>query len=118
MEEVERLCHRVAIMDQGRIVALDTVKALVESIGGGIIHLGLMNGKAEAVAGQARALPAVKSARRLDGRIEIETHRAQEALVGVLDLANRLEATVTSLQILEPNLETVFLHLTGKHLRD
>lgn len=118
MEEVERLCHRVAIVDQGRIVALDTVKALVESIGGGIIHLGLMNGKAEAVAGQARTLPAVKSARRLDGRIEIETHRAQEALVGVLDLANRLEATVTSLQILEPNLETVFLHLTGKHLRD
>ncbi len=118
MEEVERLCHRVAIIDQGRIVALDDVKALVESLGGGIIQMGLLNGKAALVAGQARQLPAIKSIRQLDGRIEIETHRAQEALVGVLDVANRLDATVTSLQILEPNLETVFLHLTGKKLRD
>ncbi len=118
MEEAQRLCHRVAIIDQGRIVALDTPKALINSLGGGIIHLGLANGKGDAVVEQARALPAIKSIQRLDGKVEIETHRAQEALVGVLEVANRLDANVTSLEILQPNLETVFLHLTGKNLRD
>ena len=118
MEEAQRLCHRVAIIDQGRIVALDTPKALINSLGGGIIHLGLANGKGDAVVEQARALPAIKSIQRLDGKVEIETHRAQEALVGVLEVANRLNANVTSLEILQPNLETVFLHLTGKNLRD
>lgn len=118
MEEAESLCHRVAIIDQGRIIALDTPKALIDSLGGGIIHLGLLNGKAEAVAAQAQNLKAVKSIRRLNGTLEIETHRAQEALIGLLDLSNRAEATVTSLEILQPNLETVFLHLTGKMLRD
>ena len=117
MEEAERLCDRVAIVDQGRIIALDTPKALIDSLGGGIIHLGV-NGKGEAVAEQARLLAAVKSIRRLDGMVEIETRRAQEALVGVLEVANRLDANVTSLEILKPNLETVFLHLTGKTLRD
>lgn len=118
MEEAESLCHRVAIIDQGRIIALDTPKALINSLGGGIIHMGLLNGKAEAVAAQAQNLKAIKSIRRLNGTLEIETHRAQEALIGLLDLSNRAEATVTSLEILQPNLETVFLHLTGKMLRD
>jgi ABC-2 type transport system ATP-binding protein len=118
MEEAERLCNRVAIIDQGRIIALDTPKGLVESLGGGIIHLGLLNGKGDAVAAQARGLKSIKSIKRLDGLVEIETHRAQEALVGVLDITNQLDANVTSLQILEPNLESVFLHLTGKKLRD
>ena len=117
MEEAERLCHRVAIVDQGRIIALDTPKALVESLGGGLIHLGL-NGHSEAVLQRAQALGAVKSARRLDGLVEIETLRAQEALVGVLEITNQLDANVASLEILKPNLESVFLHLTGKKLRD
>jgi len=117
MEEAERLCDRVAIVDQGRIIALDTPKALIDSLGGGIIHIGL-SGKGDAVAESARALPAVKSIRRIDGKMEIEAHRAQEALVSVLEVANRLDANVTSLEILKPNLETVFLHLTGKTLRD
>jgi ABC-2 type transport system ATP-binding protein len=118
MEEAERLCNRIAIIDQGTIIALDTPKALINSLGGGIIHMGLHNGKGEAVATQAQTLKSVKSIRRLDGRVEIETYRAQEALIGVLEVTNQLDAQVTSLQILEPNLETVFLHLTGKKLRD
>jgi len=118
MEEAERLCNRIAIIDQGSIIALDTPKALINSIGGGIIHLGLLNGKGEAVATQAQSLKSIKSIRRSDGRVEIETYRAQEALIGVLEVTNQLNAQVTSLQILEPNLETVFLHLTGKKLRD
>lgn len=118
MEEAERLCNRVAIVDQGQIIALDSPKALIESLGGGVIHMGLLNGKGDAVALQAKSLKTIKSIKRTEGLVEFETYHAQEALAGVLDITNRLDAQVTSLQILEPNLETVFLQLTGKKLRD
>jgi ABC-2 type transport system ATP-binding protein len=118
MEEAERLCHRVAIIDQGQIIALDTPKALTESISGGMIHLGIVDGKADALVEQARRLQTIEEIRRVDGKLEIQTHHAQQALIGVLEIANQLDAKVTSLEVFEPNLETVFLRLTGKRLRD
>ncbi|RLC62607.1 MAG: export ABC transporter ATP-binding protein [Chloroflexota bacterium] len=118
MEEAERLCHRVAIIDEGRIIALDTPRKLVTDLGGGIIHLGIADGMAEGLLEQIRALPEVRAVTRLDGKVKVEATRAQEALVGLLALFNRTDTDVTSLEVLEPNLETVFLHLTGKRLRD
>ncbi|MGD9147913.1 MAG: ATP-binding cassette domain-containing protein [Anaerolineae bacterium] len=117
MEEAERLCHRVAIIDQGRIIALDTPNALIRSLGGGIILLGVRGENVETAAGQIANLPAVKAATRSDGQLKIETHRIQEALIGALDITDQLDVDLTSLEMLEPNLESVFLHLTGKKLR-
>jgi ABC-2 type transport system ATP-binding protein len=118
MEEAQRLCHRVGIIDTGKMVALDTPSALIRSLGGGIVLLGVAEEQAEALAEQVTQLPTVKAATRTDGQIKIETHRVQEALMGALDLANQLDVRLTSLEILEPNLESVFLHLTGKKLRE
>ncbi|MBE9507171.1 MAG: ATP-binding cassette domain-containing protein [Chloroflexi bacterium] len=118
MEEAERLCHRVAIIDQGRIIALDTPRKLIADLGGGIIHLGVANGMAEGLLEQIRALPEVRAVTRLDGKVKVEATRAQEALIRLLELFNRTDTDVTALEVLEPNLETVFLHLTGKRLRD
>lgn len=117
MEEAQRLCHRVAIIDQGSIVALNAPQALIESLGGGMIHIGLANRRQE-IEQEARRLPSVKTIRQMDGILQVETVRAQEGLIGLLEIANRLDAHVTSLEIFEPNLETVFLRLTGKRLRD
>ncbi len=117
MEEAQRLCHRVAIVDTGKIIALDTPSALIRSLGGGIVLLGVAEEQGEALLEQVTQLPAVKAATRVDGQLKIETIRVQEALMGALDLANRLDTRLTSLEILEPNLESVFLHLTGKKLR-
>jgi linearmycin/streptolysin S transport system ATP-binding protein len=117
MEEAQRLCHRVGIVDTGKMIALDTPSALIRSLGGGIVLLGVAEGQGEALLEQVTQLPTVKAATRVDGQIKIETVRVQEALMGALDLANRLDTRLTSLEILEPNLESVFLHLTGKKLR-
>jgi len=118
MEEAQRLCHRVAIVDEGEIIALDTPTALIRSLGGGVVLLGLEEGAAEDIVDRVAQLPAVKTATRTDGQLKIETQRLQEALMGTLDITNQLDVRITSLEILEPNLESVFLHLTGKKLRE
>jgi len=118
MEEAQRLCHRVAIVDKGKVIALDTPSALIRSLGGGIILISVAEGWAEEVAERTVQVSAVKSATRTDGQIKIETHRLQEALIGVLDITNQLDVSITSIEMLEPNLESVFLHLTGKRLRE
>jgi ABC-2 type transport system ATP-binding protein len=140
IEEAERLCDRVAIVDEGRIVALDAPRKLISDLGGGIIHLGVANGRMnETLLGQIQSLPEVKSVARSDGKIEVETVHApslskghfnmkgseathfdgtQAALVGLLEMLNRADTSITALQVLEPNLETVFLRLTGKQLRE
>ena len=118
MEEAERLCDRVAIMDEGRIVAMDTTRALINLLGGGVIYVGLPPDAAEALLPAVRALPHVHSASAQDGRLKLETSDAKPALLALIELCNAHNAAILSLEVLEPNLESVFLHLTGKRLRN
>ena len=118
MEEAQRLCHRVAIVDEGELIALDTPTALIRSLGGGIVIIGVTEAAPKDLADRITQAPAVKAATRTDGQIKIETQRLQEALMGTLDITNQLDVRITSLEILEPNLESVFLNLTGKKLRE
>ena len=117
MEEAELLCHRVAIMDEGRIIALDTPQNLINTLGAGIIHIGIKD-VAEEMLTRLRALPQVKAVARRDNTLAFETLDAQRALLEIIDLFNETDTPMTSLEILEPNLESVFIQLTGKQLRD
>jgi ABC-2 type transport system ATP-binding protein len=117
MEEAQRLCHRVAIVDEGTLIALDTPTALIRSLGGGVVIIGIAEGAPEELTDRIAQVPAVRSAIRSDGELKIETQRLQEGLMGALDITNQLDVRITSLEILEPNLESVFLNLTGKKLR-
>ena len=105
-------------MDHGKVIALDTPSSLIRGLGGGLLRIGLVNGKTDTVSEEAAKLSSVKEISRLNGQLMIETHNAQDALLGVLEITNRVDARVTALEVLEPNLETVFLQLTGKSLRD
>ena len=118
MEEAERLCDRVAIIDEGRIVALDPPAKLIASRGGGIIHLGVANGMAGGMLERIQRIGEVRAATRLNGKVQVETTEPQAALIHLLELFNRTNTEITALEVLEPNLETVFLQLTGKRLRD
>jgi ABC-2 type transport system ATP-binding protein len=118
MEEAQRLCDRVAIIDQGQIIALDTPKALINSLGGGIIHLGVPPEMPGSLIAEVERLPSVQDVAHKDGKLEITAQHAQHALIGVIKVFNEADVSITSLEILEPNLETVFLHLTGKRLRN
>jgi ABC-2 type transport system ATP-binding protein len=138
MEEVQLLCNRVAIIDMGNLVALDTIKNLVAMLGGGVIQIGL-NKVDDQILADLSALPAVKNASLApaialapttaasDGGavatspnpvVKIEAVQSQQALIAVIQYFNEKDIPVVSLETLEPNLESVFLHLTGKKLRE
>jgi ABC-2 type transport system ATP-binding protein len=72
----------------------------------------------QTVVDRVASLPAVKFTTRDEGRLKVETHRFQEALMAILDMTNQLDVRITSMEKWEPNLESVFLHLTGKRLRE
>ena len=118
MEEAERLCQRVAIMDYGQIIALDTPANLIRSLNGGIIRLSIKDGLVQEVKRQAEALPLIKQINQRDHELDIHTSDTQKTLIDVLQITNKLDAQVTALQVLDADLETVFLNLTGKSLRE
>jgi ABC-2 type transport system ATP-binding protein len=118
MEEAELLCHRVAIMDEGRIIALDTPQNLINTLGTGLIHIGVKDELDDEMLARLQALPQVKTVLHRDNTLAFETVDAQRALLEIIGLFNETNTVMTSLEILEPNLESVFIQLTGKQLRD
>jgi len=118
MEEAELLCHRVAIMDEGRIIALDTPQNLISTLGTGLIHVGVKDELDDEMLARLQALPQVKNVVHRDNTLAFETVDAQRALLEIIGLFNETDTAMTSLEILEPNLESVFIQLTGKQLRD
>jgi ABC-2 type transport system ATP-binding protein len=118
MEEAERLCQRVAIIDHGQIIALDTPANLIRTMGAGLVRIGILDGVIQDVQQRAAVLPSVRAISRRDHALDIQSYDTQKTLVQVLEITNQLDAQVTSLRIFDADLETVFLSLTGKSLRE
>ena len=121
MEEAERLCDRVGIIDSGRLVAEGTRRELVADIGehDRIVVRGDGDGAAfAALAEQLRAEPGVADVSTTDGSVEVLADDASALLATVVRVAAVSQVTVSGVEVREPDLETVFLHLTGKALRD
>jgi ABC-2 type transport system ATP-binding protein len=118
MEEAERLCHRVAIVDHGKIIALDTPANLIRNLNGGMIRLSIADGMIQRVKLEVEGLPSVTQVSQNDHQLDIQACDSQKTLIDILQITNRLDAQITALQVLDANLETVFLNLTGKNLRE
>jgi ABC-2 type transport system ATP-binding protein len=117
IEEAQRLCDRVAIMDQGKIIALDSPAGLIRDLGKGMIR---MEFNAGIDVGLMDQLGRIGSVRVIDGqkrRIHIETNHTDLASRELLELMKKRDGLLKTLEISEPNLETVFIHLTGRNLR-
>jgi ABC-2 type transport system ATP-binding protein len=119
MEEAERLCDRIGIIDEGKIRAEGTRRELVALVGGKdrveLTAGGTTVGPAIAA---LRALQGVEEATASDGRIVLVVEDARHQLPRLLETAAEAGAVVRSVEVVEPDLEAVFLHLTGKALRD
>jgi ABC-2 type transport system ATP-binding protein len=118
MEEAERLCDRIAIIDAGRILAEGTRRALVTMVGQrDRVTLGATGALAAAAAALA-GLERVDDVSVGDGSIEVVASDARTLLPTLISAATTAGATVRSVQVTEPDLEALFLHLTGRALRD
>ena len=119
MEEADSLCDRLAIMDHGRLMALDTPKNLKESVGADSIVTVSATGDLDALARllQERVEGATKS-QRLDSTILLHVKGTTGVLPKVVTAAEQGGYSITDLSIAEPTLETVFISLTGKELRE
>ena len=119
MEEAERLCDRVAVMDHGRVIALGTPRELIASLGAEeVVEFALSDGAAPPDEAALAALPGVRAARRDGPRYTLtvgEVHRAVPLLLAELQ---RRSVEMTELVTHRATLEDLFLSLTGRHLRD
>jgi ABC-2 type transport system ATP-binding protein len=120
MEEAQELSDRVGIIDHGELIALGTQKELTQQVGHTetlILHIGESDDP-EALASALKAVPGVLEAEASDSQVSIITPEAEDILAGVVTKANERGIKIHSIDIREPNLEAVFLHLTGRALRD
>ena len=120
MEEAEELSNRVGIIDHGEMIALGTQKELTQQVGQAetlILHIG-ENDDAEALAKSLKGIQGVQQAEAVDQKVSIVCAEAEDVLAAVVTKANERGIKIRSIDIREPNLEAVFLHLTGRALRD
>ncbi|HUL02345.1 MAG TPA: ABC transporter ATP-binding protein [Gemmatimonadales bacterium] len=116
MEEADRLCERVAIVDHGRLLALDGPAALkARAPGGSLIELRL-DGDAAAVATTARGLPGVLRADAEGAVLRAYAERPGEAIAGLVKAAEQAGRAVAHIDLSPPSLETLFISLTGRKL--
>jgi ABC-2 type transport system ATP-binding protein len=121
MDEAERLCDRVAIVDQGRVIALGTPHELIASLGGEhIIEFKLDGDSQQRVMadGQLAGLPAVSSVSQENSHISMSVSEPHLVLPALLERLDQLGYRLTSLQTRHASLEDVFVKLAGRHLDD
>jgi ABC-2 type transport system ATP-binding protein len=119
MEEADRLCQRVAIMDHGKILALDTPAALKQSIGADTVVTVKATGDTDRLAeALARDVDGVTRTRAVDGGLQLHVQGNDRLVPRIVAAAERGGFDLLDLSISEPSLETVFINLTGKALRE
>ncbi len=119
MEEADQLCGRVAIMDKGRILALDTPAALKSQVNADTIVTVTATGDRDALAAAlTERIPGTTLARPVDGGVELHVKGKDRLLPAVVSGAEDAGFPVLDISVTEPTLETVFINLTGKELRD
>jgi len=120
MEEAQELSNRVGIIDHGELIAIGTQEELTKSVGETdtlVLHVG-EDTDPQNLAFEVRKLQGVIKAEVTDHEVTIITPSAEELLAQAVSFANNLGIKIHSIDIREPNLEAVFLNLTGRALRD
>lgn len=119
MEEADALCHRLAIIDHGKVIALGTPKELKQSIPGGyLIRLQFEQSAGELIE-ELKRIPGVTEARgKGDHSVDLYADRGGPLIPQIVNLAAQRQVTIRDVHMEEPSLELLFLHHTGRSLRE
>jgi ABC-2 type transport system ATP-binding protein len=119
MDEADRLCDRIAIVDHGNLVALDTPLALKNSVpGNNVVEAQFLNAPSDWSA-QLHALPGVESVQDEGGSMfRILTNTGTQTTTALVELATRAAVEIKTLNVQNTSLDDVFVHYTGRQLRD
>ncbi|MGZ9225225.1 MAG: ABC transporter ATP-binding protein, partial [Anaerolineales bacterium] len=118
MEEAAELSNHIAIMDKGKVIAYGSHDELIKMVGEQTRIDVTLNTEAEKILDAWRETEGVAKIDALDGKVTALVDDSNRVLPRLFDAASRHAVRITSVDIQEPNLETVFLHLTGRALRD
>jgi ABC-2 type transport system ATP-binding protein len=121
MEEVEYLCERIGIIDHGELIACGTLRELRETIGDRsriIVSIDIERLVESEVKNLLKTLVSEKDIQIKDGQLTVFHKEPHLILSDLIQLMTKSGTRVSSVEIVEPNLESVFLHLTGRSLRD
>jgi ABC-2 type transport system ATP-binding protein len=119
MEEADQLCNRVAIMDHGKILALDTPTSLKKSIGADTIITVKVTKDGERLAqALAKEIQGVVATRVVENVVSVHVQGGDRLVPRVVNVAESAGVEILDLAVAEPSLETVFINLTGKELRE
>jgi ABC-2 type transport system ATP-binding protein len=119
MDEAERLCDRLAIIDHGQVIAEGTPTDLIERLGGHHVVEFSVSGNSNGAATEAwRSLPGVESVRADDGLVCLNVRHPHLTIPALLDAINHQGEQLLHLTTRQASLEDVFVRLTGRHLRE
>jgi len=116
MDEADRLCDRLAIIDRGRLLALDAPRALKAKAPGGTLIELVLDGDATPAAEIAKAIDGISRVEAGDGILRAHSSRGGQILPAMIEAAETSGRTVTDIHLLQPSLETLFVSLTGRKL--
>jgi ABC-2 type transport system ATP-binding protein len=119
MEEADQLCDRVAIMDHGKVLALDSPAGLKRSVGADTIVAIKVTGDHDNLAAHLREkIPGITRIRSIEDGVELHVKGEDRILGKVVEVTERSNLELVDISVTEPTLETVFINLTGKDLRE
>lgn len=117
MEEADYLCDKIAIIDNGKIVALDSPTKLKDVLGGDVVSLEV-NGNVKKYIANLEKFDWIKTMKDLNGTLSLTVERGEIRIPKLINIATKLGITVKSVNLHKPSLEDVFLHYTGKTMRE
>jgi ABC-2 type transport system ATP-binding protein len=117
MEEADFLSDRIAIMDHGKFVALDTAPRLKDVLGGDVVSLEIESGT-DGFLAAVRALDWIKQVHVHDEVLHLTMDRGERRIPELIGIAGERGAVVSCVHLRKPSLEDVFLHFTGRTIRD
>jgi len=119
MDEADQLCKRAAIVDHGKVLALDSPAQLKRRVPGGyLVELQVRDGVTDAFVASLQSMPGVVEVKPDDKRVRIYADHAEGLLANAMRLASDQNVMITDAHVAEPSLENLFLHLTGRSLRE